>query len=62
MGRLIANMDLTLDGVMHAPGRADEDTRGGFVHGGWATLYFGPTSEVVRIPMRRMGSTPGPVT
>lgn len=42
MSKLIVNMRLTLDGVMQAPGRPDEDTRGGFVHGGWALPYFDP--------------------
>ena len=31
---------MTLDGVMQAPAGADEDRRGGFEHGGWATRYF----------------------
>jgi dihydrofolate reductase len=30
---------VTLDGVMQAPGRPDEDPRGGFAHGGWAAPY-----------------------
>ena len=31
---------VTLDGVMQAPADPDEDRRGGFEHGGWATEYF----------------------
>ena len=31
---------ITLDGVLQAPAGPDEDRRGGFEHGGWATPYF----------------------
>jgi dihydrofolate reductase len=36
MSRMIVINHLTLDGVMQAPGRPDEDRRGGFEYGGWA--------------------------
>ena len=39
MSRVVVFMNLTLDGVMQAPGRPDEDVRGGFAHGGWAITY-----------------------
>jgi dihydrofolate reductase len=39
MSRLVVINHLTLDGVMQAPGRSDEDRRGGFEHGGWARPY-----------------------
>src|SRR5262245_4535603 len=39
MGKIIVFTNLTLDGVMQAPGRPDEDTRDGFKHGGWAAPY-----------------------
>jgi len=39
MSRVVAFIHLTLDGVMQAPGRPDEDRRGRFEHGGWAGAY-----------------------
>lgn len=42
MRKLIVLESVTLDGVMQAPGRPDEDTRGGFAHGGWAGPYADP--------------------
>jgi dihydrofolate reductase len=54
--RLVVVNHVTLDGVMQAPGRPDEDTRGGFDHGGWA----GPRNDDVMLQAvgRRM-SKPG---
>ena len=42
MGKILMLESLSLDGVMQAPGRADEDPRGGFAHGGWAGPYNDP--------------------
>jgi len=43
VGKIVVLDHLTLDGVMQAPGRPDEDRRGGFAHGGWAS----PRGDVV---------------
>ncbi|HYY80542.1 MAG TPA: dihydrofolate reductase family protein [Actinomycetes bacterium] len=39
MSRVVVFESVTMDGVMQAPARPDEDVRGGFQHGGWATPY-----------------------
>ena len=39
MGTVTVITNITLDGVMQAPARPDEDVRGGFEHGGWALPY-----------------------
>ena len=39
---------VTLDGVMQAPGRPEEDFSGGFQHGGWASPYWGEVMEHVK--------------
>lgn len=39
MGKILVITNLTLDGVMQAPGHSDEDSRGGFKHGGWAAPF-----------------------
>jgi dihydrofolate reductase len=39
MGKITVVNNITLDGVTQGPGRPDEDTRGGFQHGGWGIPY-----------------------
>jgi dihydrofolate reductase len=42
MAKIEVFISVSLDGVMQAPARSDEDTRGGFTRGGWAVPYADP--------------------
>lgn len=42
--RIIVSEFISLDGVVQAPGGKDEDTDGGFEHGGWSAPFFDPES------------------
>jgi dihydrofolate reductase len=56
MSDVVVFTSLTLDGVMQAPGRPDEDSRGGFEHGGWAQRYNDPVmAEVAAQGMANTG-------
>ncbi|HEX9036933.1 MAG TPA: dihydrofolate reductase family protein [Ktedonobacterales bacterium] len=44
MAKIIVHNNVTLDSVMQAPGRPDEDERDGFTHGGWALPYADATA------------------
>ncbi len=57
MRRIVVFESLTLDGVMQAPGRPDEDRRGGFEHGGWANPYADP--DMGRAAGESMATTGG---
>jgi dihydrofolate reductase len=54
MSNVVVFTNLTLDGVMQAPGRPDEDRRGGFEYGGWATPYA--TMEAAEESMANTGA------
>ena len=57
MSRIVAFENVTLDGVMQAPAYKDEDTRGGFEHGGWATPY--QDEEAAKAASTGMAETTG---
>src|SRR5688500_15005830 len=40
MRKIIAITQVTLDGIMQAPGGPEEDPSGGFTQGGWAMPFF----------------------
>ena len=40
--RVVVAEFISLDGVVQAPGGAEEDRDGGFEHGGWSMPYFDP--------------------
>ena len=56
MRSVSATMFITLDGVVQGLGRPDEDTRGGFTHGGWGGPY---NDEVMGRQMGQGMAKPG---
>lgn len=45
MRRVVVEEWMSLDGVVQAPGTPEEDTSGGFRHGGWHIRYFDELSQ-----------------
>jgi hypothetical protein len=45
MRKVIVDEWMSLDGVVQAPGRPDEDEDGGFPHGGWHLRYFDEVAQ-----------------
>ena len=45
MRKLVVDEFTSLDGVAQAPGATDEDTSGGFRHGGWNLQYFDDAAQ-----------------
>ena len=56
MRRLIVIEYLSLDGVTQAPGHAQEDTGGGFAHGGWTGPFMADHGRYMREALNTMGA------
>jgi dihydrofolate reductase len=48
MRKIITTTFLTVDGIYQAPGGPEEDTSGGFSHGGWSFGYWDDTMNAIK--------------
>ncbi len=55
MKKIVVLEHISLDGVIQAPGGPDEDTSGGFAHGGWISSY---SDEVLGTALRKQMNLP----
>ena len=55
MRKIIVLEHISLDGVIQAPGGPDEDTSGGFAHGGWIAPY---SDDVLGTVLRKQMNLP----
>jgi dihydrofolate reductase len=53
--KIIVLEHISLDGIVQAPGGPEEDTSGGFVHGGWISSY---SDEILGTLLRRQMNLP----
>ena len=58
MRKIITTTFVTLDGVMQAPGRPEEDRSGGFAYGGWLFNYSDESDEVMGDTMTKIMGLP----
>lgn len=55
MRRIVVNEHISMDGVIQGPGGPNEDTSGGFTHGGWIAPF---DDDVIGAALRRQMSLP----